>query len=132
EIILITQDSHPLVTQGDFIGLSTQDENLLITQDGDFLVSQQNAAGTEALLIAQQEGNTGTSNLSLPHVDLSISIDGGASFGNEWAYYLPPIGYRKNRLMWWQIGIANDFVPQFKFWGLGRFVCTDGLVNTRI
>lgn len=131
EIILITQDGHPLVTQGNFEGLITQDGNFLITQDGILLVSQQNGVGTEALLIAQQIANTGTSNLSLPHVDLSISIDGGATFGNEWAYYLPPIGHRKNRLMWWQIGIANDFVPQFKFWGMGRFVATDGLVNTR-
>ncbi len=132
EIILITQAGNHLITQGDFLGFITQDGNDLITQDNLFLVSQQNAEGSEATLIAQQEANTGTSNLSLPHVDLSISTDGGASFGNEWAYYLPPVGHRKNRLMWWQIGIANDFVPQFKFWGLGRFVVTDGVVNTRV
>jgi hypothetical protein len=132
EIILITQDGHPLITQGGLLGLITQDAQDLITQDGVMLVSQQNADGTSAVLIAQQEANTGTSNLSLPHVDLSISDDGGASFGNEWAYYLPPIGHRKNRLMWWQCGIANDFVAQFKFWGMGRFVATDGEVNVRI
>jgi len=132
EIILVTQDGHPLITQGDFLGLVTQDNNFLITQDGKILVSQQNATGTEMLIIAQQMADTGTSNLSLPHVDLSISDDGGESFGNEWAYYLPPIGHTKNRLMWWQIGIVNDFVPQFKFWGMGRFVVTDGEVNVRI
>ena len=131
EIILITQDGAHLITQGDFLGLVTQDLNQLITQDGISLVSQQNAEGTEATLIAQQRANTGFSNLSLPHVDLSISTDGGATFGNEWAYYLPPIGVRKNRLMWWQCGIANDFVPQFKFWGMGRFVATDGVANVR-
>ena len=131
EIILITQDGAILTTQGDYLGLVTQDEHQLITQDSALLISQQNSEGTEAWLIAQQMGNTGTSNLSLPHVDLSISTDGGFSFGNEWAYYLPPIGHRKNRLICWQIGIANDFVPQFKFWGLGRFVCTDGLVYVR-
>lgn len=132
EIILITQDGIPLATQGDFLGLVTQDGEFLITQDGEVLVSQQNATGSEMILIAQQMANTGTTNLSLPHVDLSISDDGGESFGNEWAYYLPPIGHTKNRLMWWQAGIANDFVPQFKFWGLGRFVVTDGEVNVRI
>ena len=82
-------------------------------------------------MIAQQHANTGFSYLSLPRVDLSISTDGGASFGNEWAYYLPAIGHRKNRLLWWQAGIVNDFVPQFKFWGMGRFVVTDGVVNIR-
>jgi hypothetical protein len=132
EIILTTQDGHPLVTQGGFIGLVTQDEEFLLTQDGEILLTQQTDIGMPALLIAQQMANTGTSNLSLPHVDLSISVDGGATFGNEWAYYLPAIGHRKNRLMWWQIGIANDFVPQFKFWGMGRFVCTDGIANVRI
>lgn len=132
EIILITQDGHQLVTQGGFLGLVTQDGHQLITQDGFALVSQQNAEGGEALLIAQQQANTGITYLSLPHVDLSISDDGGATFGNEVAYYLPPIGYRKNRLMWWQIGIGNDVVPQFKFWGMGRFVATDGVANVRI
>ena len=131
DIILMTQDDNFLVSQGDFIGLDYQNDNDMITQDDLFIVTQQTDAGESSLFIAQQEANTGTSNLSLPHVDLSISTDGGASFGNEWAYYLPPIGHRKNRLMWWQIGIANDFVPQFKFWGMGRFVATDGIVNTR-
>lgn len=132
EIILVTQAGNPLISQGDFIGLVYQDDNFLQTQDGNLIVTQNNAEGTGAVFIAQQEANTGTSNLSLPHVDLSISTDGGASFGNEWAYYLPPIGHRKNRMMWWQCGIANDFVPQFKFWGMGRFVVTDGVVNLRV
>ena len=131
EIILITQSGNILVTQGGIPPLVTQAGNDLLAQDGTLFITQQNTGGTPAWLIAQQMANTGTSNLSLPHVDLSISTDGGASFGNEWAYYLPPIGHRKNRLMWWQIGIANDFVPQFKFWGMGRFVATDGTVNVR-
>lgn len=132
EIILITQAGAHLITQGDFLGFITQDGKQLITQDGSYLVSQQNVQGSEATLIAQQNANTGFGLLSLPHVDLSISIDGGATFGNEWAYYLPPVGHRKNRLMWWQIGIANDFVLQFKFCGMGRFVATDGVANVRI
>jgi hypothetical protein len=131
EIILVTQSGNILVTQGGIPPLVTQDGHDLIAQDGTQFITQQNTGGTTAWLIAQQMANTGISNLSLPHVDLSISTDGGASFGNEWAYYLPPIGHRKNRLMWWQIGIANDFVPQFKFWGMGRFVATDGVVNVR-
>jgi hypothetical protein len=131
EIILITQDGAHLVTQPGFGALATQDDFFLLTQDDILLVSQQDADAESSTLIAQQLADTGITNLSLPHVDLSISIDGGATFGNEWAYYLPPIGHRKNRLMWWQLGLANDFVPQFKFWGLGRFVCTDGVVNVR-
>ena len=131
DIILITQSGNILITQDDSGDLLTESSSIIDTEAGiDILVEGDSSAS--AWLIAQQEGNTGTSNLSLPHVDLSISTDGGATFGNEWAYYLPPIGHRKNRLMWWQCGIANDFVAQFKFWGLGRFVCTDGIVNVRL
>lgn len=75
---------------------------------------------------------SGNTLYTVPAVDLSISMDGGASFGNSWRYDLPGIGYRKNRLNWWQLGLVNDFVPQFKFWGMGRFVVTDGIVNIRI
>lgn len=132
EIIIVTQPGNPIVTQGSFLGIVTQDGEFIITQNGLLIVSQQNGTGTEALIIANQQANTGTGNLSLPRVDLSISIDGGATFGNEWSYYLPAIGYRKNRLYWWQCGIANDFVAQFKFHNLGRVVCTDGIANTRV
>lgn len=131
EIILITQSGNILQTQGDFIGFVTQDNVPLLTQNALFLISQQTVFGNNAWFIAQQMANTGTTNLSLPHVDLSISIDGGATFGNEWSYYLPPIGYRKNKLQWWQMGLANDFVPQFKFWSMNRVVCTDGVINIR-
>lgn len=66
-----------------------------------------------------------------PTVFLSVSYDGGAAFGSEWAYQLPAIGLRRNRLMWWQLGICNDFVPMFRFESIGRIVCTDGILNIR-
>jgi hypothetical protein len=61
-----------------------------------------------------------------------MSYDGGQAFGAEWAYELPAIGYRRNRLMWWQGGLVNDAVAQFRFVGFGRFVATDGVMNVRI
>jgi hypothetical protein len=64
-------------------------------------------------------------------VNLSVSYDGGETFGSEWAYVLNPNGVRKNALRWWQLGIANDMVLQFRFVGQGRWVCTDGFVNLR-
>ena len=95
----------------------------LITQDDeDFLITQD----SRELIINQ----TGYVYLT-PRVDMSISIDGGATFGSDQHYWLPPLGYRKNRLMWWQQGLCNDLVFQFKFWGMGRFVCTDGICNIR-
>lgn len=66
-----------------------------------------------------------------PSVSLSMSRDGGATFGSDFKYQLNPIGQRTNRLMWWQCGIANDAVCQFNFSGMGRFVITDGIANLR-
>jgi hypothetical protein len=66
-----------------------------------------------------------------PKVCFSMSYDGGAVFGSEWAYQLPGVGYRRNLMRWWQGGWGNDFVPMFKFVGCGRFVVTDGVVNIR-
>lgn len=130
-IIFITQDGAQLIAQGSGGSFIAQDGTNLITQDGIPLIGQQVNNTETMVFIAQQDADTGTSNLSLPRVDLSISTDGGATFGNEWSYFLPAVGHRKNRLMWWQCGIANDFVPQFKFIGLGRFVATDGVANVR-
>jgi hypothetical protein len=125
-IYLITQDSRQIVTQGDVGFFVTQDNNFIITQNGEYLVSQQPGFIVDNL-IAQQSAIL----YITPRVDLSMSYDGGASFGNEQPYVLNPIGKRRNRLMWWQQGINNDAVPMFKFWGVGRVVCTDGMVHVR-
>lgn len=137
-IQLITQDEMPLITQGtDVILLLTQDGNLLVDQSNDnlYFQTQQTGEDIEYNLIAQQSADQSSTQFGftnkLPRVDLSISIDGGATFGNEWGYELNSIGLRKNRLMWWQCGMANDLVCQFKFWGMGRVVITDGVVNIR-
>lgn len=97
------------------ISLITEDGHQIETQDGNnVLIAQQN-------LYLQ----------STPRVDLSISYDGGATFGQDMPYILPSIGQRKNKLQWWQLGVANDAVMQFKFWGYGRWVCLNGIVNIR-
>lgn len=67
----------------------------------------------------------------VPRVDFSYSIDGGQSFGSYQSYELNSIGKNINKLMWWQLGMANDFVAQFRFWGMGRFCAYDGILNIR-
>jgi hypothetical protein len=125
-IFLITQDGKFIATDGSYIYLTDEEGNFLLTQDGKFIVAQDLAEG-EYLLISQQSEILNAT----PAVDLTISYDGGATFGNAFRYNLNPIGQRRNRLMWWQLGWSNDMVCQFKFWGLGRFVVTDGYVNIR-
>lgn len=67
---------------------------------------------------------------SIPQkVGLSVSKNGGQSFGSIWTKELNAVGKRKNRLNYWNLGSANEFIPQFRFWGLNRFVFTDGIVS---
>jgi hypothetical protein len=128
DIRLITQNGSLLISQGNIIQLVTQDGNYLSTQLGQNLITEQKDNTDFSYLITNQKAYV----YIQPRVDLSISIDGGATFSSDMPYVLPPLGYRKNRMMWWQLGIANDMVCQFKFWGLGRFVITNGVMNTRL
>jgi hypothetical protein len=67
-------------------------------------------------------------NSFLQRVDLSIARNGN-DFSNIDGPYLNVIPGRTNMLRFRALGMANDFVPQFRFWGNGRFVFTDGLVR---
>jgi hypothetical protein len=61
-------------------------------------------------------------------ITLSISRDGGENFGNSLRYDMNPTGMRKNRINFQRLGQANDATLQFSFYGLERFVLTDGLI----
>lgn len=62
-------------------------------------------------------------------IDVSISRNGGETFGNTVGTYLRKSGKRKNKFILWNLGMANDFVVQLRFHGKERFVCTDGVVS---
>jgi hypothetical protein len=62
-------------------------------------------------------------------VDLSISRDGGESFGSSWRLDMNPTGQRKSRFIYQRLGIVNDATFQLRFSGFGRFVCTDGVLE---
>lgn len=126
-IYIIDQKGNQIITQGNSIFIQTQDGNYITSQDGKFIVSQQTDSTDFSYIIANQLGYE----YVYPRVDLSISIDGGQEFGNKLPYQLNPIGVRKNKIQWWGLGAANDMVCMFEFWGLGRFVATDGIMNVR-
>jgi hypothetical protein len=60
-------------------------------------------------------------------VDMSLSKDGGVNYGSNVSIQLNPLGKRKNRLMFWNLGMCNDLVHQYRFYGLDRFVATNGI-----
>lgn len=129
DLYLITQDGFEIATQGSAVFFVSQDlsPKFIISQDGNDLIFQQTDATDFNVLIAQNPAVI----QSTPRVDFSMSYDGGATFSNDFPYVLNPIGQRRNKLVWWQGGWGNDCVPQFKFWGMGRFVALDGQANIR-
>lgn len=126
-IDIYTEDGNQLITEGSLVNLVTENNRFLQFENGNNWITEFFDLTDFSDLIMEQPYILNIT----PRVDLSISIDGGASFGNDMPYVLNPIGQRKNKCQWWQLGAANDMVLQFKFWGLGRFVVTDGIANIR-
>ena len=128
-IYLITQDGKLLVTQ-------PTEENLLQTQDGNYLASQddivfetqQPGDKVPTYLIAQQMTTLISGDYS-ECIDLRVSRDGGESFSSAIRYYMNPTGQRKSRLIFWRLGQANDLTIQIQFIGFQRFIAFDGIVE---
>lgn len=64
-----------------------------------------------------------------PSVDLSISLDGGETFGNFDRMQMNVIANRRNRFVYYGLGYNNEITPQLRFFGLSRFVAFDGVLN---
>lgn len=109
--------------------IRSADQDYTILNDVGFTIETGETPYVQQLL---PDGSlSGNESLSLPRVDLSLSIDGGATFGQSWGQSLRPIGQRKNKMQFWRLGIANDAVIQLRFWSYGRIVIFDGVANLR-
>ena len=67
-----------------------------------------------------------------PHIELSISKDGGATFSNYTSRQLNPLGERSNRVVFWKLGQANEFTICLKFCARYRVTVGDGIIEARI
>jgi hypothetical protein len=76
----------------------TEDE--MITEDNELMI---------------MESDTNIHETYFPRVSLSISRDGGVSFGSSSSVTLNKLGNRKNRMEWLKLGASNDIVFQFRF-----------------
>ena len=88
--------------------------NYLIDNDGDYIID-------DVIASSIYEQNS--------RVDLSVSQDGGVTFGNPKGIYLNNWGKRKNIFKFYNLGRYNEIIFQFRFWGIGRFVLTNGVVE---
>ena len=62
-------------------------------------------------------------------VGLSLSKDGAASFGTVWKKALAKLGKRANKMLFRQLGAANDLTLKFDFIGNDRFVINSGTME---
>ena len=65
----------------------------------------------------------------IARIDISTSSDGGVTFGGSKGEVLNGVGKRRNILESYNLGRYNEITFQFRFWGKGRFVLGDGVVD---
>jgi hypothetical protein len=125
-----------LLTESGFIIMTESGQNIEVSTGGLITITYQPIQAEDDTLLLTESGQelliAVQSDIQNPvpqAVHLSVSKNGGESFGTIWSKRLNSKGNFRNRLQYWNAGSANDFIPQFRFWGLGRFVATDGIVS---
>src|SRR3569623_337458 len=83
--------------------------------------------GSNANFVIEQGAQTDPNATQV--VDLSVSKDGGNTYGPAYRKQLNPQAKRRNRLNFWNLDKANELTCQFRFHSFGRTVFTDGELN---
>jgi hypothetical protein len=63
------------------------------------------------------------------YLDLTLSKDGGETFGNAFRHDLNTIGNRMNKICFENLGFMNEVTPQFRWWSQGRVVIGNGIMS---
>lgn len=71
----------------------------------------------------------GSCQIYRPRIDLTISKNGGETYGNANIYYMHATGHYKNQPRFNKMGECNQFTPQFRFWGFGAVVVADAILE---
>lgn len=66
---------------------------------------------------------------NIPRVDLTISKNGGITFSNVVPYTLKPTGKYQNQPRFNDLGYAQQITYQMRFWGKGRIVVKNGMME---
>lgn len=71
----------------------------------------------------------GSCQIYRPRIDVTISKNGGETYGNANSYYMHATGKYKNQPRFYKLGEANQFTIQMRFWGFGAVVIANGLIE---
>lgn len=72
---------------------------------------------------------TAVSPETLPSVDIAISKNGGITWSNELRFNLKRQGQYRNQPRFTQLGYCEQFTPRLRFWGDGRYVVKNGVIE---
>jgi hypothetical protein len=108
-------DVNTVVTEDVYLVDNDTYPDYIIDNDGDYLIDG--------------DVYTYVKNSLTARVDLSVSSDGGVTFGNPKGIYLNKTGKRRNIFKFYNLGRYNEITFQFRFWGLSRFVLSDGVAD---
>lgn len=102
-------------------------EPILLAEENGTIIAEENGV----LIALDQTTQSGYREFDVASeaIDLSISRDGAVNFGNQFRMNMNPTGIRKSRFIYQRLGQANDATPMLQFWGYGRFVVFDGVVE---
>ncbi len=89
---------------------------------------------TSGLMMYSEDGlpllvEGGSCQIYRPRIDLTISKNGGETYGNVNSYYMHATGQYKNQPRFNKLGEANQLTPQFRFWGFGAVVVADAFLE---
>lgn len=71
----------------------------------------------------------GSCQIYRPRIDVTISKNGGHTYGNANIYYMHATGNYMNQPRFNKLGEANQFTIQMRFWGFGAVVVSNGLLE---
>ena len=64
-----------------------------------------------------------------PRIDVTISKNGGETYGNVLSYIMHTTGNYKNQPRFNKLGEANQITIQMRFWGFNSVVCSQGFLE---
>ena len=119
--------------------LTTENNEYITTEDGRFLNTEPNEVqfspynppipGSLGYTVPPMPTSIGYVNPPLPRVDLAVSYDGGETFSSFDGMKMNPIGFRKNRFIYYDLGWCNELTVMLRFCSMGRIVATNGTMS---
>lgn len=71
----------------------------------------------------------GSCQIYRPRIDITCSKNGGITYGNAVSYFMHSTGNYKNQPIINQLGEANQFTIQLRFWGFGDVEIYNGVIE---